>query len=311
MAGGMGVVCGSFFRVVRARHGSVAGCFIILAVFGDIIMQLTQRQEWQIERRVREIDSALARRVGPQSRARDAAVARLRGRIEGELARFGDATVTDGQVEEVLGRLGAPEDTAESLLRGVSQRTPEGAPPAEPRWLGVCLALSREWGMPLLGIRAAFSAAGLVAAPLALSAYAGAYFYFRARGAHGDRPQIRWVRLAWGVLITLAVCVLLHLGGGQALRGMHWLMDVVVKRPMPELGEWGWFVRERGTLMALALFCAVPASFLGGLPMVNGWDTTLRRCSQAVLALYAVAVSFGLASVVAGIILRLVREFSA
>lgn len=274
-------------------------------------MQLTQKQEWLIERRVRETGAALSRRVSPGSRAEEAALARLRGRIEGELARFGDATVTDAQVEEVLRRLGTPDETVESLLRGVRAPGPEGAPPAEPRWLGVCQSLCPDGGASLLGVRAALVAAGLFAAPLALSAYAGAYFYQRARGAFEEPPQIGWFRLAWGVFITLAVCVLLHLAGGQALRGMDWVMDAVVKRPMPELGDWGWFVRERGMLMVLALACALPASFLGGLPMVNGWDATLRRCSQAVLALYAVAVSFGLAFVVAGVILRLVREFSA
>ena len=51
-------------------------------------------------------------------------------------------------------------------------------------------------------------------------------------------------------------------------------------------------------------------AFLGGLPAANNWDKTLRKVSQAILALYAVAVCFGIASTLTGIILQFVEKYA-
>jgi hypothetical protein len=85
-------------------------------------------------------------------------------------------------------------------------------------------------------------------------------------------------------------------------------METWAKRPVPDTGQWGWYLQQQGSLLFWTLFLSLPVALLGALPMAGGWDRTLRRLSQAVLALYAVVICFGLASAVAGVILQTVRE---
>lgn len=270
-------------------------------------MRLTDRQERAVERAVEAVSRALARRADITAAARERAVARLRGRIEGALARFGVA-VTDGQVEGVLAEYADAEAAAAALMSAERFSGPRAGDLGDPRWLGVCLHFAERSGIPPWALRAAAVAAGVVAAPAALTAYAVLYFILRLGGAFAEeQPRIRWFRLAAGVLAGGVVCAALHVAAGYALFGVEWALREGLKQEMPPLGGWGWFVEERTLLFAGTLACAVPAFVLGGLPMVNGWDATLRRCGQALLALYAVTVSFGLASVVAGVAVNWVR----
>lgn len=264
-------------------------------------MRLTDRQERAVERAVDAVSRALARRADLTAAARERAVARLRGRVEGALARFG-AAVTDGQVEGVLAEYADAEAVAAALVSAERFTGSRAGDLGDPRWLGVCLHFAERSGFPPWLIRAAFIGGGILAAPAALTAYAVLYLVLRLGGAFAEeQPRVRWFRMAGGVLAAAAVCAVLHAAGGYALFGVEWAVREGLKQEMPPLGGWGWFVEERALLLTGALSCAVPAFVLGGLPMVNGWDATLRRCGQAVLALYAVAVSFGLASAVAGV----------
>ena len=270
-------------------------------------MRLTDRQERAVERAVEAVSRALARRADITAAARERAVARLRGRIEGALERFGVA-VTDGQVEGVVAEYADAEAAAAALMSAERFTGSRAGDLGDPRWLGVCLHFAERSGIPPWALRAASVAAGVVVAPAALTAYVVLYFVLRLGGAFAEeQPRIRWFRMAGGVLAGVAICAVLHVAAGYALFGVEWAVREGLKQEMPPLGGWGWFVEERALLLAGTLACAVPVFVLGGLPMVNGWDATLRRCGQAVLALYAVVVSFGLASVVAGVAVNWVR----
>ncbi len=270
-------------------------------------MRLTDRQERAVERAVEAVSRALAQRADITAAARERAVARLRGRIEGSLARFG-AGVTDGQIEGVLAEYADADAAAAALVSAERFSASRSGDLGDPRWLGVCLHFAERSGLPPWVYRAVFAAAGLLVAPAALSVYGAAYLFLRATGAfQEEQPRIRWFRMAGWALLAVAVCAVLHTAAGYALLGVEWAVREGLKQEMPPLGGWGWFVEERALLLTGTLACALPAFVLGGLPMVNGWDGTLRRCGQAVLALYAVAVSFGLASVVAGVAVGWVR----
>jgi hypothetical protein len=49
---------------------------------------------------------------------------------------------------------------------------------------------------------------------------------------------------------------------------------------------------------------------LSGLPLANAWGHSLKRLAQAIIALYAMAICFGVASVIAGLILDRVQAYT-
>lgn len=270
-------------------------------------MQLTQKQEALVEQYLRD----LVRAMEPaDEREADRVQAWARGRIEGALAQAGPAP-RDADVAAAVGGMGPPEEA----LRLCRSRRPAPVARArragpEPRWLGVCAWLADQTALPPWALRLAAFLLGLLLGPLALALYGLCFIGLRVAGRIPGAPPVRWFRLAWHLASLAAVALMLHFGADYALRGMEYGMNVLLKRPMPELGEWGWFMAWRGRMLALCLLAALPAGLVGGLPAANGWDGTLRRLSQALVALYAVALCFGVASVIAGIAVSLAREFA-
>lgn len=271
-------------------------------------MRLTQKQEWLIDRHLQEVARALEGDTEPK--VIDRAVARVRSRIEGCLRAEGGGILADEAVREAIRKTGQPDAVAREVLAAAqadAARGPESSP--NRRWLGVCYWAADRSGMPPRMVRLIALLAGLVAAPLALLAYAGGYFWLRATGALPEPGRLRPLRLAWRVAATVLVAVALYLGAKYGFKGLAFAMEEWARRPVPELGQWGWYMQQQGSLLFWTLFLTLPVALLGALPMAGGWDRTLRRLSQAMLALYAVVICFGLASVVAGIILQTVREF--
>ncbi len=270
-------------------------------------MRLTQKQEWLIDRHLHEVARALEGDTEPK--VIDRAVARVRGRIEGCLRGEGDTILSDETVREAIRKTGQPEVVAREILaaaRADAARGSESSP--NRRWLGVCHWAAERSGLPPYAVRAMVLLLGLVTAPLALAAYALVWFWLRAVGALPDAGRLRPVRLVWRLAITVFLAVALYLGAKYGFRALAFAMENWAKRPVPELGQWGWYLQEQGSLLFWTLFLTLPVALLGALPMAGGWDRTLRRVSQAMLALYAVVICFGLASVVAGIILQTVHE---
>ena len=272
-------------------------------------MRLTQKQEWLVDRYLSEVMRSLEGDAGPK--IIDSAVARVRGRIEGYLRGEGEGVLSDETVREAIRRTGSPDAVAREVLaaaRAEANRSPESSP--NQRWLGVCHWAAERFGMPPGVVRFMVVLIGLVTAPLALLAYAAAYLWLSTTGALPATGHLRRLRLVWRLAATLLVAVGLHLGAKYTFKGVAFAMEHWAKRPVPELGQWGWYLGQQGSLLFWALFLSMPVALLGALPMAGGWDRTLRRVSQALLALYTVVICFGLASVVAGIILQTVREFT-
>lgn len=271
-------------------------------------MRLTQKQEWLLDRYLNEVARALEGDAEPK--VIDRALARVRGRVEGYLRGEGDGVLSDETVREAVRKTGPSAAVAREILdaaRADAFRGPESSP--NRRWLGVCHWAAERFGMPPFAVRAMVFLIGLVTAPVALLAYAGAYLWLAGTGTLPAAGHLRPLRLAWRTSATLLAAVGMYLGAKYAYEGMAFAMDNWAKRPVPELGQWGWYLEQQGSLLFWALFLSLPVALLGALPMAGGWDRTLRRAAQAMLALYAVVICFGLASVVAGIILQTVNEF--
>lgn len=271
-------------------------------------MRLTQKQEWLIDRHLNEVARALEGDTEPK--IIDRAVARVRGRIEGCLRGEGDGVLSDETVHEAIRKTGAPAVVAREILaaaKAEAARGPESSP--NRRWLGVCFWAADRFGMPASAVRLMVLMIGLVTAPLALLVYAGVWFWLSSTGALPAAGRLRPLRLLWRLTATLLVAVGIYLGAKYAFKALAFAMVTWAKRPVPETGQWGWYLNEQGSLLFWALFLSLPVALLSALPMAGGWDRTLRRAAQALLALYAVVICFGLASVVAGIILQIVHEF--
>jgi phage shock protein PspC (stress-responsive transcriptional regulator) len=272
-------------------------------------MRLTQKQEWLVDRYLHEVMRALEGDTEPK--VIDRAVARVRGRVEGYLRGEGDGILSEETVREAIRKTGQPAVVAREILeaaRAEAERGPESSP--NRRWLGVCHWAAEKFSMPPWAVRTMAFIMGLVAAPLALMAYAGLWFWLSTTGALPPAGRLRPLRLAWRLAATVLVAVGLQMGAKYTFKGLAFAMENWAKRPVPQLGQWGWYLEQQGSLLFWTLFLSLPVALLSALPMAGGWDRTLRRAAQAMLALYAVVICFGLASVLAGIILQTVHEFT-
>ena len=168
-------------------------------------------------------------------------------------------------------------------------------------WLGVCLTLADQFGLDVRLVRGLFVVFGLVTGPLSLIVYL-AMFGQRFAADRRALPPIDGYRVI--------------LRGGGALigaLGLYFFTSLVItlirlgyERYMGDallLGEWGWLLERHTGILFLVILTAVPLGILSGMPLNNGWDYTTKKCMQAVLALYAVLLSIGIASVITGLIL--------
>lgn len=169
-------------------------------------------------------------------------------------------------------------------------------------WLGVCLTLADQFGLDPRLVRGLFFALGLVTGPLSLIVYLALFGQQFAGNRRRTFPAIDVYRVALR-------------GGGAFIGalGLYFFTSLVLtvirlgyERYMDDtlvLGEWGWLLERHTGLLLLVILTAVPLGILSGMPLNNGWDYTTKKCMQAVLALYAVVLSVGIASVITGVIL--------
>lgn len=174
-------------------------------------------------------------------------------------------------------------------------------------WLGVCLALSDRLGFPVLVLRTAFVAAGVVTGPIALMVYLALYFPAR-REAEGP-PRIDWARVVLG-MVAAAAWVLTLYGIGIAYMAVgNMLYQELVGRP-PVLGEWDW-LRSRHTRFAVwTLLTLAPFGALTGMPVPKEWRGTLKKLLYAGVAFYALAVAYGLGRYTTGLLLLVAEDLA-
>ncbi len=282
-------------------------------------MHLTQKQESLISQFLRD----LSRRLDPSlpEKVRERSLRQVQTRIYHELERLNNPAISDDEVLRVLRSAASTAEASPTPVRDTAERpTPEG--PVKPAtmvpalvqnnkaiWLGVCAHNAERLGIETWMLRAGLVVLGLCTGPLAVLAYIAGFgeYYMGLREA--ERPVIDWPRIALRGVIALAALIALRWGANQALVLIGYGHEQIFKEPMPSLGEWDWFRFQEGTYFFLALFTVLPLAILSGLPLANAWGHSLKRLAQAIGSLYAVALCFGVASVIAGLILDRVQAY--
>ncbi len=272
-------------------------------------MRLTQKQELMIARYIHEVTSASE---ALPERVRERGVRQLEARVMRSLqAHDGAEGVSDTDVMSVLAQLGAPSQQASKIA---SKPAPQRGLslcllPEQAIWLGVCAGVARRFDIAPWVVRFPFFVLGVFTGPLALFGYLFLYAFMHLETPHEKRKPVSFWRLIARPLITFMVAVALHAGTTACLRGVFYLHELVRKQPLPPLGEWGWFLDRGPGLLFWTLAICLPLSVLSALPLANAWDFSIKRLTQALLALYGILLSFGIASVLVGIILHVLHDF--
>jgi len=272
-------------------------------------MKLTEFQESMIAHYLREVARLTPPELAPEVRERGLAV--LEARIRKALEAHRRPQVEDAQVEAAVAALGSPLVQAAALeVAEEAAREQARRGPVAPVWLGVCAWASKQFDVTPRVARVVAFGAGLLTGPLAVIAYVVGYALLRKGQPKEDRDPIDWVTIVWRGALTLVIAYVLARFGSYALLGIRWGYDYALHRDFPALGQWGYITYRASAYHFYAVISATPLAALSGLPLAGGWSKTLYRLSQAFLALYAIALSFGLASFVTGLILDLTREFA-
>lgn len=282
-------------------------------------MQLTQKQESMISQYLRDysrqLDSSLP------DRTREHKLLQVQTRIYRELEALRRSSISDEDVVAVLRHSentatpGEPDGPASSPAP--RPQAPAGrrmAPPpddglAQPIWLGVCAFNAERFGAEAWMVRLGAVLLGVFTGPLALLCYLGAFVEYYLALEPEERPEIDYGTLALRAAGPFVFLVLLRWGAGKVEDLIAYGHDRIVKAPLPPLGDWGWLPYYEPTYFYLAFLTVIPLGILSGLPMANAWGQSLKRLSQAAVALYAVMLSFGLASIIVGIILDRVEVY--
>jgi len=303
-------------------------------------MEFTQKQELYINRYMKSVADALTGRL--TEKQSDRAISRLQTRIIEQLKARDKAYLEDTDVLDVLRKMGAPENQADILVRvwgsgeaaATSDETPQAVTPSavpkvsEPTtrtsfskaparkmqspsvWLGVIAWLAAQWDLPVWAIRILAVLLGAVTLPVALLVYMSAYFWLRLSGQFATVSPLHPWRMFFRPVMTALMLGVIHFTGIYAIKGVYIVHDTWLKRAMPDMSEWAWFETEAGRMFFWAFFLLLPLALFSAMPLANAWDYSLKRLNQACVALYAIVVSFGVASFVTGIILAFVREFT-
>jgi len=270
-------------------------------------MQLTPHQEGLIAGYIREV-SLLADGTVPQPE-KDAALRRIESRLREILAKKGDAAIADDDVLAAIKFLGTPETQAEKIT---APRGPEAelVRAAENRvWLGVCAALAHRTGIDLWIVRSLAVVAGIFVAPLAIMGYLAGYaeLYLASGKRLGEAPNL--LRMGGRATAAFVAALVLYVGTSYFLAFLAYGYEMALNRPLGHLGEWGWYTRRADAWVFWAIVFSAPVAALSGAPLAGGWDYSLKRLAQAIIALYAVAICFGVAAYLIGIILDVIGEF--
>lgn len=287
-------------------------------------MHLTQKQESLISQFLRDLSRRLDDSV--PEKVRDRSLRQVQTRIYHDLERLNSPAISDDEVARVLRNVASDAESSRHATAATMPSTspaqsapaasvPPSAPlrdrargPA-PVWLGVCAHNADRFGMETWMLRLGFVVLGICTGPLAIFFYLGGFAEYYAGLAPKERPPVDWPRVALRGTIALAVLIALRWSGNQSLELIAYGHEKVFKEPMPSLGEWDWFRFQEGSYFFLALMTVLPLAVLSGLPLANAWGHSLKRLAQAIGALYGVAICFGLASVIAGLILDRVHAY--
>ncbi|NLO32655.1 MAG: hypothetical protein GX117_04765 [Candidatus Hydrogenedentes bacterium] len=197
------------------------------------------------------------------------------------------------------------EDVAANSSETLKEETAEHAV-----WLGGAWYAAKKSGWPAWSLRSLFVLLGLVTGPIALLLYMSAFIMLRMRGAVKAPAPFHPSRVILNPLFTVGVMILFYLGGIYGIKGVCLAHEKYLSRAVPDLNDWAWLELQSGRMFGGALLLLLPLALFSAMPLANGWDFSLKRFTQAGVILYAIAVSFGLASFITGIIIVFVNEFA-
>jgi phage shock protein PspC (stress-responsive transcriptional regulator) len=295
-------------------------------------MKLTQPQQTAITRYLREVAMHMDDRYPIAVRRRE--LNEFHRKIQKSLgATANGGSVTNEHLKALLTPLGPAEKRAATLLprvvsepvaektasqvRTQGQRAPRAVPNRQVKkvqereavWLGVCARLSERMDIEVWYIRALAIILG-VTGPLAVVLYLGLYAEMYYNAEDKERPTIVRSNVVKRFAMTFGVAFSLFVGTHYGSKLIYFLNASLLRRPQPVLGPWGWIEEKQGTFFLLTLLFLLPLAMLSAMPLANAWDQSLKRILQAGLAVYGLVLSFGIASLVVGIILSVVRDFT-
>lgn len=181
--------------------------------------------------------------------------------------------------------------------------------PSYPIWLGVNLYLAQRFRLPLWALRSFCVLVGMVSGPVSLLLYMFVFVVLRISKSIKAPVPFHPLRLVVYPLLTAALTTFFYLVGIYGINLIRFAYEQYFERAIPELQEWAWLESKSLTMFIVALALLMPLSLFSAMPLANSWDYSIRRLTQAGVAIYAIAVSFGVASYIAGIILKFTSEF--
>lgn len=263
-------------------------------------MRLTDKQENLVARYLRDVSSKLERLPIQE---RDRALARLRLRIVRALRGRGRHSLDDAQVEAVLDEFGPASEQAQRLTTERADDGPSLLSKDNRRWLGVCGGLAERYGWEPGLLRALVVLMGLFTGPFLLIVYLGVYFVAHSSADDATASVDKW-KLVKHVLFVVAGAGALHLGAHGFHRFLHLAYGWLFTDALVLSGPWAWLPRFQSDLLFWTLFFCLPIAILAALPVPEPWSVTLKKVFQAGLALYALALCYGMACALVGAILQ-------
>lgn len=218
------------------------------------------------------------------------------------------ASVSPEARQEPGPRTGTEKPASRSGVTSVSVSLPQSVDNAV--WLGVASYIAGKNKWPTWALRFLFVLIGLISGPAALMLYMLVFIVLRARGSIKSPAAFHPTRIVFNPLFTGALMTLFYLGGIYGIQGIRMAHEKYLERPVPPLNEWAWLEVEAGRMFFGALLFLLPLALFSAMPLANRWDYSLKRFTQAGVVLYAISVSFGLASFITGIIVNFVNEFA-
>lgn len=262
-------------------------------------IELSESQERRIARYLRDVGEQL-RDLSVEDRER--ALSRLNARIERELARTGDP-IGDEYLDKVLAGYGSPASQA-ARIRDAKVEEPKCLLAWSRRlWLGVCAGLARYFNLDPTVVRALAVLLSFVPflLPVVLWGYLAFYLYqYNSVKGRGLDP-IDGLKVAKNVGALAGVAVVLHACARFFLFFIAYAHAQVMQTPLSYPGNWGWLADESGFLFFMMLATGIPLAAVASMPVSTEWSGTLRKLSQAALAIYAIVLCLGVASAIVGV----------
>ena len=271
-------------------------------------MKLTPKQDALVSRFLRDVNMHLD--AGLSEQIRENGLLQIQQSIHQNLQVFDhiDDTFQDEQLYQVLRELGSPQSLAARINEDRHKRQKSRNSQTSPVWLGVCAWIAEIMEQDPRLIRLVVFVLGLLTGPLALFAYIGVFAYLYNTADQDSKPELHLWSIIGQFTLYNTITLVLHIGTGLFLRLVYFIYESYFQQTIPVLEKWGWLNEWKSTLLFWMLAFGIPLSILSALPLANGWHLSLRRFLQALIALYAVVLCFGLASMLVGLLLDSIDE---